>query len=379
MSDYLQIPSAQAEKIPLLGVWNDYRERERHYNDRRFEHFAALNAFDIKDAITAVWDGDGSNPNAGLTVFRHFDSASVSHGFVGDYPDTFWIIDYPSLERIHYLLVAGFNVFGNLGHQLHTRLYMDFLRMEGEDLFLSFLPTTHRKTIRDSWYQGMRQDRQRDIGEIEAWLTTDVVTGYRTDDPRREFYQHLSKRLAGALGRGDTINRCQHPPCAAPDANPDKRKADAAMRRIAAMRGPVLAHFPEVAILRVRLGKDPGDDLAYTVIRNKAYKNVTSMFENEEDNELRDFSNDTLTVLDRLEGAYPNMFFSVSIEQIDSFAEQYSALQSDDDFEVLVSAYGLRRTNSAFWDTADWFQDQSLRENPIQAGLLDLNRYYTWR
>lgn len=35
------------------------------------------------------------------------------------------------LERIHYLLVAGFNVFGNVGHQLNTRLYINFLRMQG--------------------------------------------------------------------------------------------------------------------------------------------------------------------------------------------------------------------------------------------------------
>ena len=151
------------------------------------------------------------------------------------------------------------------------------------------------------------------------------------------------------------------------------------MQRVAAMRGTVLAAFPEVAFVRVRLDEDPDKDLAYTVIRNKAYKNVASMFEDEEDNELRDFSNDSLTIVDWLEGAYPNFFFSVGIDEIERFADQYAALQDREDFEVLASIYGLRRTNTAFWDTADWFQDQYLREEPIQAGLLDLSRYYTWR
>ena len=46
-----------------------------------------------------------------------------------------------------------------------------------------------------------------------------------------------------------------------------------------------------------------------------------------------------------------------------------------DDYEHFVSSYGMRRTNSAFWQTADWFQDEYLREKPVQAGVFDLNRY----
>jgi hypothetical protein len=282
------------------------------------------------------------------------------------------------LERIHYLLVAGFNVFGNLSHQLHTRLYMDFLRMEGEDLFLSFLPTSHRKTIRDSWYQGMREDREDDIGDIETWLSKDVVTGCRTNDPQRELYKHLSKRLAKVLRNG-AANRCQGKNCVKLGADADKRRIDKAMQRIAAIRGKVVVALPDVIFVRVRRGKDSDDDLAYTVIRDKAYKNVTSILDDEEDTKYRDFSNDALTVVDWLEGSYPNFFASVGIEDIDRFLEQYAALQDRDDFEKLISMYGIRRTNSGFWDTADWFQDQYLREKPVQAGLLDLNRYFSWR
>ena len=87
-----------------------------------------------------LWDGDGRNPNAALTVMRHFDSASVVQGLLGERPQTVMLIGYPLLERIHYLLVAGFDVYGNVGHQLTTRLYMDFLRTEGEMNFFAFLP-----------------------------------------------------------------------------------------------------------------------------------------------------------------------------------------------------------------------------------------------
>ena len=104
--------------------------------------------------LDLVWDGDGHNDNAALTVFRHNDSATVVKGFVGQQPKTAWLINYSLLERIHYLLVAGFDVFGNVGHQLETRLYMDFLRMEGEQNFLLYLlPKNARLQLRNFWYR----------------------------------------------------------------------------------------------------------------------------------------------------------------------------------------------------------------------------------
>ncbi len=70
------------------------------------------------------------------------------------------------------------------------------------------------------------------------------------------------------------------------------------------------------------------NDLAYTVIRNKAYKNVTSMLQDEEDSKFRDYSKDSLTVVDWLEGSYPNFFFTVDLDDVNLFAERYEALQN---------------------------------------------------
>ena len=90
-----------------------------------------------------------------LTVYRHFDSASVHKGVLGNLPKTLWVIDYPLLERIYYALVAGFDVYGTAGHQLAIRLYMDRLRVEGESYFLDFLPAAKRREIMQSWYIGV--------------------------------------------------------------------------------------------------------------------------------------------------------------------------------------------------------------------------------
>ncbi|GAL09318.1 fatty acid cis/trans isomerase [Vibrio astriarenae] len=94
-------------------------QAKSEFSTKEFENDVALN-------LDLIWAGDGQNPNAALTVFRHFDSASVVQGLVGTPPKTAWVLDYALLERIHYLLVAGFDVYGNFGHQLVTRMFMDF-------------------------------------------------------------------------------------------------------------------------------------------------------------------------------------------------------------------------------------------------------------
>jgi len=68
-----------------------------------------------------IWDGDGQNPNAVLTIFRHFDNAVVAQGAVGDLSKTLFFLDYPLFERLVYNLVVNYDVFGNVGHQSLTR------------------------------------------------------------------------------------------------------------------------------------------------------------------------------------------------------------------------------------------------------------------
>ena len=94
-----------------------------------------------------------------------------------------WIVSYPLLERIHYLLVAGFDVFGNVGHQINTRLYMDFLRMEGETNLLSLLPLARRRPLIDAWYRGAGGEGSAPGEQLEPFV--DAVAALR-DKPSCE-------------------------------------------------------------------------------------------------------------------------------------------------------------------------------------------------
>ena len=46
------------------------------------------------------------------------------------------------------------------------------------------------------------------------------------------------------------------------------------------------------------------------------------------------------------------------------------------DYERFVGLYGIRRTNTRFWEAADWFQDRHALQEPVLSGLFDLNRYH---
>ncbi|MFQ5643795.1 MAG: fatty acid cis/trans isomerase, partial [Thiogranum sp.] len=377
-SGNLEMPSERGDTLKLFAAWTEYWDKLNVYMNAKQDLFRQMPQQNLEQALDYIWDGDGHNPNAALTVFRHFDSASVSLGLAGDYPETAWVIDYPLLERIHYLLVAGFNVFGNVGHQLNTRLYMDFLRMEGEDYFLAFLPVSKRKMIRDSWYAGIRADLEKYLHAPSKWLETEVVTGYRSDDPQTELYRHIQRRLGPMAGRTDDLSRCLSQSCQSSATGSAEQQADRAMARVANISGIILRVFPDLTFVRVRTAGKTEQDLAYTLIHNKAYKNISSMFSSEDERELndrRDLEHDTMTVVRGLQGSYPNFFFDIELARVDEFAERYAAIRNRKDYERFVGLFGVRRTRYDFWDTADWFQDYYARQQPVLSGLFDLNRY----
>ena len=373
-SQHLSMPTEMGDTLKLFSAWDTYWKRLKKYMLARQASFENIHSVGLDDAMSYIWKGGGNNPNAALTVFRHMDSASVRHGLVGDFPETAWILDYPLFERIHYLLVAGFNVYGNVGHQLNTRLYMDFLRMEGEDNFLAFLPVSDRKRIRDSWYQGMRSDMKKELNAPMDWLNVESVIGYRSDNPQRELYKHIEAHLGTVAGPADLINRCEQSPCSSAKTDSFEYFADQAMASITHIKGLPLDVFPDLAFVQVVNKQDPEKIVAYTLVRNKAYKNVSSIFEDED---RRDLDNDTMTVIKGLEGSYPNFFYIVDLDETEPVNEgdEIISIKNRRDYEKFVANFGIRRTSNTFWQTADWFQARAREEQPILSGIYDLNRY----
>jgi hypothetical protein len=276
----------------------------------------------------------------------------VVKGLVGEQPKTMWFIDYSLLERIHYLLVAGFDVYGNAGHQLESRLYMDFLRMEGEQNFLMFLPLDQRTALRNYWYRNAEKHvKDFVMPEDNARFERDTNITYKTDEPKRELMTMIQDYIPSARNHRYRID-------------------NSSFHGLMLKQGSFFSYLPEAAFVQVLL-KD-GSNRNYTLLHNRGHYNNAQMFD--EDKRLVP-AEDTVTIVDGFIGSYPNMFFQLTSSQVEEFSKAIEAMNSDGDYTTLVERYGVRRTAPWFWKLSDEFYSSYKKAQPIEAGLFDLNRY----
>jgi hypothetical protein len=353
----LRLPAYYGSDAPALIAWHEMARMERLVIDAKVDGLNRRFGGPQKLDLSQVWDGDGRNPNAALTVFRHFNSASVVKGLVGDAPKTAWVIGYPLFERIYYLLVAGYDPYGNLGHQLNSRLYMDFMRMEGEANFLLLLPQAVRAPTRDFWYRGASESAKSFIDDLKGRVTVETGIVYRTQDPQSELYGLLGKRLAPVLGPRFDLAQV-----------PDPRLREA-LQRLAGVRGASLSWLPEAVVLRV---DDPLRAPQYfSLLRNTGHSNVSHLLK--EKAELRPDEN-TLTVVPGFIGAYPNAIYRATLAELPALTEAIGRLRSEADYRALADRFVIRRTHPAFWAASDAMTDAYAQWAPLEAGLFDYNR-----
>jgi hypothetical protein len=354
----LKMPTQAGSSAKILSTWKTYSKSQEDYLKAKSEvldqHFP--NGEHL--TLDLIWDGDGDNQNAALTVFRHFDSASVVKGLVGEEPLTAWLIDYPILERIHYLLVAGFDVFGGMGHQLTTRLYMDFLRLEGEFNFLALLPPETRLTERSRWYEGASKKQQSYLFGSRAQFNQPSGIRYQTDDHKGELFGMLENKLAPVLNQDYSLEQASVPP--------SHRES---LQKIAALEGVAIALMPQVVFLNVQ--SSTGVDYYYTLLHNTAHTNVTSLFD--EKKRLKP-EEDTVTVVKDFIGSYPDAYWVVSEFQLPVLANRLKHLTDEASYRDMVNRYGVRRTSPQFWQHSDKVIQAHHRANPLENGLLDYNR-----
>jgi hypothetical protein len=371
VADNLSLPSARKNNLNIFSLWTDYENRQDKYLEAKENYLKKLHPDDKGNDVTQIWNGEQQNPNALLTVFRHFDSAGVVKGFVGDSPETGWVIDFPLFERIHYLLVAGFDVFGNVGHQSETRLYMDFLRLEGENSFLSFLPKDKRPEIWAKWYEGAKAEHRKYLDNPHMGLDRESRVVFETDDPVQEFFKKIIAHAGPAAGPFDYMNRCPDKNCVDITRPPAEQKADLILQQFTNLKGRDIQVVQDLVFVHVITG-DEDKDLAYTVIRNKALSNNSFMFG---EGRRRIVENDTLTIVKGHEGSYPNSFVRVPIDQLETFLKDFLKIKDEVSMYNFAHRYAVQRTNPDFWRESDWHLQKYLKDEPVEAGLFDLYRF----
>lgn len=371
--DKLRMPiELGSDQRIFSAITDSHREIQEEFYQTRQDFYSALNYGGL--GYEAIWKGRRPEDAPLLTVYRHFDSASVHKGALGNLPKTMWVLDYPLLERIYYALVAGFDVYGTAGHQLALRLYMDGLRIEGESYFLDFLPPGKRQEIIQSWYLKVDMDK---INYSPSVLPAKIV--FTTNDPKREFVEEIIKKhLIPAAGIAfDPINYL--PAGAAYPSLPTRFESEADyLRAFTSLSRPGTPFFKSfkdyssnLAFMRIRLNN--GSDVVGSIVINRWHDNVAFMFG--EDGRL-DPDKDSADFVPGLIGSYPNYFIDVREDELPDFFDllaNYS--DSRHDLERLIK-YGINRADDRFWPAYDWFQERFARDEPVRGGLFDLNRYY---
>lgn len=353
----LRLPAEQESTAGLLA-WRQYSKLENQYLQAKSAVLAKYASKDFLPAVDKLWNGDGRNPNAALTVFRHFDSASVVRGLAGERPQTTLLMGYPLFERMHYLLVAGFDVYGNIGHQVATRLYMDFLRMEGELNFLTLLPLADRQPILDRWYRGRSEPHIRQFADAAAYFPKDSGQRYRTGDHLGELYQAIRQRMAPVR---EAVLDWHVNGWTPPEV--------ALLQRLNSIQGIPASVMPENSLLAIQ---DPGGKLhIVSLVRNSAHSNVAELFR---ESARRLPAEDTLLALDGVIGAYPNALYLVPRAGLAGFVEQVAGLADEAGLVKLTEAYGIRHTDRRFWPLSDAIHAEWRRIAPREAAILDYSR-----
>lgn len=348
-----QMPNADGDIFLPMVAWGKYADKQHEHLKKRDQFLAQYADQLAAKNLDLIWNGAGENPNAALTIYRHFDNAAVHQGLIGPAPKTAWVIDYGLLERIYYLLVAGYDVYGNVGHQLLSRIYMDFLRMEGETNFLYFLPKTIREAERMAWYQGAEDKAHTYMNYQHLDALAQEVMAFDSASPKQELFSKFKKHLSSVYDKKPPAYRVANV---------------ASLESGVLVKGPAAEHFPEFSIVEVQGAKE---SKYYSLLLNNDHKNVSTLF-----NEKRhlDPKHHQVSLVDGIVGYYPNAFFSLSEEAFSGFIRQGQHVANEQQFAAFFAQFGVRRTSAEFWPFSDRLHAYLEAQDAIDFGWLDYNR-----
>src|SRR5690606_25850224 len=102
--------------------------------------------------------------------------------------------------------------------------------------------------------------------------------------------------------------------------------------------------LPQTTFIRV---PDVG---VFTLLHNNAYTNLSSLFREEH---RRVPTEDDITLVRGIIGAYPNTFMLVDKKQLPDFVARIQQLRNEADYHPLRDRYGIRRTDPDFSQISD--------------------------
>ena len=372
-SDNLRMPVERGSdnKLSKVLLKNQHYKWAVDYYKARQQFYGAIYSEGL--GVDSIWKGNQPDDQPVLTVFRHFDSASVHRGVLGNLPNTLWVIDYPLLERIYYSLVAGFDVYGNAGHQLSVRLYMDALRIEGESYFLDLMPQDKRNEMMESWYTGVAPKK---VHYHPAQMP--AGDSFKTDEPKRELVEQLVNNHIDVEGINFGVNYLAAG-IPYPELPEEYDSIDDIIEGFKAVSAPGVSFFRHVAdhnanVVWIRIKNIPWkEDAVISAVVDRWHDNVRFLFK---EKGFLDPRKDRADFVPGFVGSYPNYFFVVNFSDLPDFFDILDNYDGTDPYVQRLEKYGVNRAEDDFWEVYDWFQKKFDQSDVQHSGLVDLNRYF---
>lgn len=369
----LQMPIETNDRAVWKTFSDKYRKKYGAYFDAKQKLYDV--AYPDGLGLEGIWKGETAKDAPLLTVYRHFNSASVQRGVVGELPRTAWVIDYPQFERIYYALVAGYDIYGNVSHQTNIRRYMDFLRIEGEANFISYMPEERRLPMFKSWYIGDSEMQALD----KRLMFRGTKIEYSSQHPRGEFIEqvvneHILKETKIGFDDINYYSEGQVPP-KMPERFESVEDLKDGARSLTAPGTGFMTHIVDhgINLMHLRIIIPGEEDYVTSLVVNRWHDNVNSLFNGEEQ---RDSTKDTIDFVPYSIGSYPNAFGQIHYDDLPDFFDLIANFDGSDVYIAKIRKYFINRADEDFWETYDWFQEHLDNADPLQAGLYDLNRYY---
>ena len=367
----LALPIQSVDKNIIETFSDKYRKKYEQYYKDKVTLLNEKNEYGV--GYESIWRGDKAADAPVLTIYRHFDSASVHKGVLGNLPRTMWVIDYAQFERIYYVLVAGYDVFGNVAHQTNIRRYMDFLRIEGELNFLAYMPKNRRLAMLKSWYindSEVDDEKYRSLDKLNNHIH------YKTRRPKREFIENIVNKhvLKTTDIQFDAINYKTNKNIQLPKEYKTLAEYMQAAKAITLPGSGFISYMTDRGAnnIYLRIDMPDGTYVRKTLVINRWHDNVNSMFR--EESRLNP-KKDTMDILDGSIGSYPNVFVVVKFKDLQDFLELMKNCTGSEADIKRLKKYFVSRSDKNFWKTYDWFQNDFDNSQPIESGLYDLNRY----
>jgi hypothetical protein len=317
-----------------------------------------------------IWKGNGDNPNALLTVFRHELSASVNRGLVGKLPTTVWVLNFSNFERMYYNLVVEYMPWGSAAHQYSTWRSMTYHRQESEERFLMFFPPEFRARIRNRWKEGLSEyasqflamKPEKDTAELED------QNGHPVEKLMTKIIEEMPKKVIENPNSYflQSINEYQ------PNDFIDSiEKWEREIKLVNSLpRHKFARYLPNIIYLKV-------ENRAYSILSNRAFK-FNDMILGQ--NLAYDPQYDSISIMKGLLGDRPELFIELSLNDCSLFLKRLLAVNSETEWVELKKRYSIRRNDAKIWASLDWFYEYDRNSDLLESGLIDMNQYdiATW-